>query len=259
MRRRPLDNEGNDVPSTVLFIRNDPTAPEAMLGDAFVANGFDIRTFDVVPADRAAEPAFDVTFPDPHDYDVIVPLGSRWPVYDTALRATWVGAQTQMLLDADAAGIPVLGVCFGGQLLAQTHGGTVARSTAPEIGWYRVDSDDAGLVAPGPWFEWHFDRFTVPPGATEVARNPQAPQAFVLRRNLGLQFHPEVDDALLEMWIADGGEDDLAKVGVRADDLREATAADRDGARARVHTLVRNFLDQVASRPLQPQVASRPS
>ncbi|MGK2881015.1 MAG: type 1 glutamine amidotransferase [Mycobacterium sp.] len=247
------------MPPTVLFVRNDPIAPEAMLGEAFADNGFDISTFDVVSADRVDDPAFDVAFPDPRDVDVIVPLGARWPVYNQALRSTWVGAEMQMLRNADGAGVPVLGVCFGGQLLAQTFGGTVARSPAPEIGWYPVDTDDPGLVAPGPWFEWHFDRFTVPPGATQVARNACAAQAFVLRRNMGLQFHPEVDDALLELWIGDDAGRDLAACGVSADDLRAATASDRAGAAHRIRTLVGNFLDCVARRPLEVQGASRPN
>ena len=245
------------MPPTVLFVRNDPIAPAAMLGEDFAENGFDVQTFDVVPADRVDDPAVEVTFPDPRAFDAIVPLGARWPVYDDALRATWVGAEMQLLRDADAAGVPVLGVCFGGQLQAQTFGGTVSRSTAPEIGWFGIDTDDVGLVGPGPWFEWHFDRFTVPPGATEVARNSQASQAFTLRRNLGLQFHPEVDDALLELWIADDDSRDLSACGVRADDLREQTAADRDGAAARVRTLVANFLTTVAATPVQ--AVSRPS
>lgn len=238
---------------TVLFIRNDPNAPEAMLGEAFVESGFDIRTLDVVSADVAAAhpvPAIDVAFPDPRDVDVVVPLGSRWPVYDEALRDTWVGAQMQMLRDADAAGVPVLGVCFGGQILAQAHGGTVTRSPSPEIGWYDVDSDDPTVVGPGPWFEWHFDRFTVPRSAVEIARTASAPQAFVLRRNLGLQFHPELDEDMLQMWISDDRHDELGACGVSADDLRAATTHHRDDAARRIRTLVTSFLEVVATRPL---------
>ncbi len=98
-----------------------------------------------------------MTFPDPTDYDVIVPLGARWPVYDEALRQTWVGAEMQMVRDAADAGVPTLGVCFGGQLLAQAFGGSVGRSATPEIGWYDVTSDDESLMPGGPWFQWHFD------------------------------------------------------------------------------------------------------
>jgi hypothetical protein len=54
--------------------------------------------FEVVPAERVNDPVADVTFPDPTDYDVVVPLGARWPVYDEALRRS-LGRRG----DADAA------------------------------------------------------------------------------------------------------------------------------------------------------------
>ena len=64
-----------------------------MLGEAFAECGYDIATFEVVPSHGVHSPAGDVTFPDPTGYDVIVPLGARWPVYDEARRKTWVGAE----------------------------------------------------------------------------------------------------------------------------------------------------------------------
>ena len=75
------------MPRQVLFIRNDPTAPEALLGDVFAECGFEVNTFDVVTADRAGDPSVEVTFPDPSGYDVSVPLGARWAAYDDGLRA----------------------------------------------------------------------------------------------------------------------------------------------------------------------------
>src|SRR5262245_27650585 len=117
------------VAPTVLFIYNEHLATEALLGEAFTEHGFEVDTFEVVPADRIDSPAVDVEFPDPTGYDVIVPLGARWPVYDEELNRTWVGSETQMLRDAADAGVALLGVCFGGQLLAQAFGGSVTRSS----------------------------------------------------------------------------------------------------------------------------------
>ena len=133
----------------VLFIHNEHMATEGLLGEAFTECGYQVTTFEVVPADRVDDPVGEVAFPDPAGYDVVVPLGARWPVYDEALRQTWVGAEMQMLRDAADAGVPTLGVCFGGQLLAQAFGGTVARSPKPEIGWYEVASDDEDLIPGG--------------------------------------------------------------------------------------------------------------
>jgi GMP synthase-like glutamine amidotransferase len=212
----------------VLFLYNDPTAPEGLLGEVFAESGFDVDTFDVVPPDRADDPALDVAFPDPLGYDVIVPLGARWAVHDE--RVPWIADESTMVRRALDSGVGVLGVCFGGQLLAHALGGTVARSPQPEIGWCDVHTDNPGLVPAGPWFQWHFDRLTAPPGAVEVARNGSATQAFVKGRALGLQFHPEVDTALVEQWIDEDGGSDMTRLGLDAAELRARTAELADGA-----------------------------
>ena len=235
---------------TVLFLYNDPIATEAMLGEAFTDAGYDVQTFEVVPLSRTADPAVAVSFPDPTAFDVIVPLGARWPVYDEALKSTWVGAETELVREAAAAGIPTLGVCFGGQLLAQAFGGSVFRSETPEIGWYELESDQHEVIPAGPWFEWHFDRWTLPPGATEIGRTPGASQAFTLGRSVGLQFHPELDPALLELWLdddRDAGEATLA--GRTHDELRARTAELHDDAARRIRRLVRGFLTYTARQP----------
>ncbi len=237
------------VAPKVLFIYNEHLATEALLGEAFAEQGFDIDTFEVVPAERIDNPALDVTFPDPAGYDVIVPLGARWPVYDDALRHTWVGSEAQLVRDAADAGVPLLGVCFGGQLLAQAFGGSVQRSTVPEIGWYDVESDNPDLVPGGRWFQWHFDRWTLPPGATEIARTANSSQAFVLGRALALQFHPEIDIALLELWLADDRDGEVVDAGLSHDELRKHTTELADDAATRIRALVRGFLTHVARHP----------
>lgn len=233
----------------VLFLHNEHLATEALLGEAFAEQGFDVDTFAVVPAERVDTPAGHVTFPDPARYDVIVPLGARWPVYDDALRGTWVGAEMALLRDAADAGVALLGVCFGGQLIAQAFGGTVARAAAPEIGWHDVASDDHDLVPAGPWFQWHFDRWTPPPGAIEVARTAHSSQAFVLGRALALQFHPEVDATLLETWLADDRDNEVAAAGLTHDELRYRTTQLADSAATRIRGLMRGFLARVARQP----------
>src|SRR5689334_4913454 len=104
-----------------------------MLGDAFTECSYDVATFEVVTAEQAHDPAIEVTMPDPLAYDVVVPLGSRWGVNDGF---DWMVSEAAMVRDAHAAGVPMLGVCFGGQLIAHALGGSVTRSPAPEVGWF---------------------------------------------------------------------------------------------------------------------------
>ena len=194
------------VAPKVLFIYNDPIAPEALLGEVFTERGFDVDIFTVVPADRADDPARGRDVPRSRPTTT---WSSRW---GHAGRCTTTRCETpgwaprwQMVRDAIAAGVGVLGVCFGGQLVAQALGGTVGRARPqPELGWYHIDSDAAISSPTGPWFEWHSDRWTHAAG-----RHRDRPERAARRRRsslgtaLALQFHPELDDALLELWLAD--------------------------------------------------------
>lgn len=104
-----------------------------------------------------------------------------------------------MLRSALRAEVPVLGLCWGGQALAVAMGGRVAPAPAPEIGWLSVPSTDPDLPE-GPWLHYHYEAFTVPPGATELARSPAGASAFRAGRHLGLQFHPEATAAMGASW-----------------------------------------------------------
>jgi GMP synthase-like glutamine amidotransferase len=229
------------VPGTVLFIQHHSYAPPAMLGEAFTEAGYDVEVLAL--PDTRSETA---EFPSALAYDAVVPLGAIVSVYDPDLAKSLVGPEMALLREADAAGVPVLGVCFGGQLLAQAHGGTVGQSPAPEIGWYPVTSDHPAVVPEGPWFQWHSDRWTLPPGAVEVAHNGNASQAFVLRRSLAVQFHPELDSDLLEQWLENHPAPQLNGAALDTRVLREHTRGAHDGAARRVRQLVAGFLGKVA-------------
>ena len=227
------------------MVEHDPTGHAALVGEAFGRRGVELETFPVVP--DVADPISDRAFPDPGDYDLVVVLGAVWSVYDNARIGTWIHRELDFVRRAHAGGQPVLGICFGGQVLSAALGGTVSRAPTPEFGWLSLDSDLPGELSPGPWFQWHYDRFTVPEGATEIARNETGPQAFCMGRSLGLQFHPEVDSGLLAEWIEIGGEE-LRAHGIDVAAMAAETARIEPSASRRTQRLVDWFLTDVAEQ-----------
>lgn len=113
-----------------------------------------------------------------------------------------------LILEAMAAGQPVIGHCLGGQLMARALGVRVVDSPAPEVGWQPLtvaDSDAArhwfGPVRQATVFQWHYDAFELPAGAQRLAGSDACTnQAFAIGPHLGLQFHIEVDVAKVTRW-----------------------------------------------------------
>src|SRR3954468_4984662 len=141
--------------------------------------------------------------PDPREYAFVVSLGHDLGANDT--HDAGVRAEREMLGNAVASGTPVLGLCYGGQVLAAVLGAQVAKAPIPELGWREIATDDPATVPAGPWLEWHYDRFEPPPGAVEIARTEDASQAFRLGPHLGVQFHPEATVEIVTGWAASDG------------------------------------------------------
>jgi GMP synthase-like glutamine amidotransferase len=209
----------------------------------------------VVPEERFHSPDVAVTFPAVPEYDAVVFFGAIWSVYDPAT-IPWIADEIRYARALITRGVPTLGICFGGQMLAAAVGGQVARATAPEIGWTVVSSADSALIDPGPWFQWHFDRFTLPAGVPVLARTALANQAFVHGRAVGLQFHPELTPSVLECWLDTGGAAGLAGLGIDPAGLMAQTQTLASVSAARTHELVGRFVTDVARRPVCPAAAS---
>jgi len=131
--------------------------------------------------------------------------------------------------------------------MARALGGESFRAKRPEIGWFRVRSKDADLVSAGPWFEWHFDSFTLPPGAQLVAETDVGPQAYIVGRSLGLQFHPEVTPDIVGRWVRghlDSGGGDVGGIDLEA--MQEETGRRAPAVRLATMTLFDRFLERVA-------------
>jgi GMP synthase-like glutamine amidotransferase len=165
--------------------------------------------------------------PDPADYAFVASLGHSRGARDTDDPA--VAAERELLALAVAREVPVLGLCYGGQVLAAVLGAQVEPAPVPELGWREIETDDPGLVPAGPWLEWHFERFCTPPGATELARTADAPQAFRLGPHLGVQFHPEATVEIVAAW-AEADAERLTALGIR--DRAALLAASRERTEA---------------------------
>jgi len=170
--------------------------------------------------------------------DHVIVLGAINSVYDDGEHREWIDAELDWLRAADAAGVPVLGVCFGAQALAAAFGGHVEAAARKEIGWTKVDTADPALVPAGPWLEFHGDRSLPPSSARVLARNEIGVQAFALGRHLAVQFHPEVDGAQLSLWLEAGGRTEALKEGHDPDALLAETFAQEAASRERADTLV---------------------
>jgi GMP synthase-like glutamine amidotransferase len=169
--------------------------------------------------------------------EFVVVLGSDRSVNE---KEPWILDEVHWLRDA-VERAPVLGVCFGAQALAVALGGSVAREPA-EIDWLTLDVEPALGCSAGPWLCWHNDFITAPADATVLARSERAVHAFRSGPHLAVQFHPEVDAAIVEDWMrADELGRDLARAGVDHEALRAATAVEAPRAAAAAFGLFDTF------------------
>jgi GMP synthase-like glutamine amidotransferase len=175
----------------VLLRQHGASAPPALLADWLRARGLEAELSNSWNGGP---------LPDPEDYAFVASLGSKHSPRDAGVPA--VDAELELLGRAVDRDVPVLGLCYGGQALAHVLGGTVERAPVPELGWREIATDEPDLIPAGPWLVWHFDRFTVPPGAVELARTADATQAFRHGAHLGVQFHPETTVEVVAGWAA---------------------------------------------------------
>jgi GMP synthase-like glutamine amidotransferase len=228
-----------------LCVLHDAYSSTGLIGQALRARGWQVDELLVVPAERFDQPDVAVSLPDHRDYDLLVPMGAPWAAYDDAAIGSWLAPELAWLLEAVEAGGSVFGICFGAQALARTLGGSVARGARPEIGWTRIEPEPGSGIEPGPWFQWHFDALTPPPGATVLARTSAAIQAYRTGRCLGVQFHPEVTAFDIGMWLENGGDAQARAHGLDPARLLAEAAEERDAASARAASLLAFFLNEI--------------
>lgn len=143
-------------------------------------------------------------------YDGLVILGGPMNV-DEVEKHPHLVTEVELIQQAIAEGMPILGICLGAQLIAKALGAKVTQNPAKEIGWYDVTPSEAGHTDPllqhfegtQKIFQWHGDTFSIPLDAVHLASSPDcANQAFRYGDNVyGFQFHLEVDARLIDTWL----------------------------------------------------------
>jgi len=146
---------------------------------------------------------------DINDFSALVFMGGPMSVNDDL---PWISRELSLIQKANNTGMPVLGHCLGGQLIARALGGVVSRNPVKEIGWHvvkRIDNpvaDDWLGKLPGEFevFHWHGETFSVPAGASILLSSQYCQnQAFAVGNTLALQCHVEMTEPMVKEWVAE--------------------------------------------------------
>jgi GMP synthase (glutamine-hydrolysing) len=188
-------------PRPVLVLQHAGCEPPGAYEDELLARNL---PFARVLLDEGEE------LPDWRAYAAIVVMGGAMSVNDEA-EHPWLVSEKRLIGEAVRAGTPYWGVCLGAQLLAASLGARVAPGPRPELGVLEVELTDAALrdpvfaALPSSFrtLQWHEETYELPPGAVQLARSPDyEQQAFAYGAAYALQFHLEVDGALMREWVA---------------------------------------------------------
>lgn len=202
-------------------------------------------------------------------YHGLVILGGPMSVRDTE---AYPHLRTEVALIEQALEreMPMLGICLGAQLIAQTLGAEVRQNRYKEIGWYDVAPTDEGREDPmfahfrgvERIFQWHGDTFDIPRGARHLATSAAcANQAYRYgERVYGLQFHLEVDEAMIDRWLrvpVNREEISMLQEEVDPDDIRFETHQRISRSMQLSDRVFGEFIKLFALRPKKVMLRSR--
>ena len=175
---------------SILVMQYSPIAPVGELGDWCKINGFEIIENT---SDRLGDAL------DRGDYDVVILLGSGESVTNNTLE--WIAADLVALKNCIENRMPVFGICFGAQIIATALGGVVRTLNESELGWFKLPNGIDLISREGPWFQWHHDWISLPDESWILAGGKDRTQAFKKDNAIGLQFHPEVTEEIVNTWL----------------------------------------------------------
>ena len=178
--------------------------------------------------------------------------------------------EVEIIREAVASDMSVLGICLGAQLLAKALGGSVQRNPMREIGWYDVELTTAGqtdavlstFASTQRVFQWHEDGMSLPAGTTHLARSAASEvQAFRHGEHAyGFQFHLEVDRSLIERWLTvPDNQSVLRDEGARVDPdaVRRETDESVEALQALSRRTFSRWIDRFELPPRRQRLPSR--
>jgi GMP synthase-like glutamine amidotransferase len=181
----------------ILVIQNIGCEHLGNLSRLFESDGYNVLLLnsqkDLIPKDLIS-------------YSGIIILGGPMSVYDNY---EYLKDQQKLIKKAVDMKIPTLGVCLGSQLIAEAMGGKVYPGNLKEIGWHDIEITENGsrdifngiATFKNKVFQWHGDTFQLPESAIILAKSDTYIQAFRINTAIGIQFHIEVNESMIEDWI----------------------------------------------------------
>jgi GMP synthase-like glutamine amidotransferase len=179
-----------------LVLQNDALVPPGNLAVAASHFGHDLEVIHLFEGEE---------IPDVSAFDGVVILGGGMGSYEEDAYPYLV-SEKEFVSEAVRRAVPVLGLCLGGQMLADVLGGRAYLSDEPEVGFMQLEPTVTGdpamdALTSGRVWTLHQDTFDVPEGATVTARSDRFVHAFRFGTALGVQSHPDVTHEIVLDWL----------------------------------------------------------
>jgi len=195
-----------------------------------------------------------ITDTDPLEHDLTIFMGGPMGAYQADI-FPYLNDEINYIEKRLAKDKPYLGICLGAQLMAKALGSNVFPGVSgKEIGWHSIQVNEAGMQTPvkhlddskTSMMQWHGDTFDKPKDAVLLASSDMYKnQAVSYGQNaLGVQFHPEVNESNIELWLA-VGQNELQQAGLNVPLLRQQTLENLPTMREQRNKFFNEWLDQV--------------